>query len=277
MGRMMRRREALALLGAFAASRSAFAELRGGRIDPIGLQLYTVRQAMEADVDSTLARVAAIGYREVEFAGYFGRTPQQVSDSLRHSGLTAPSAHVPLDATGAGWEGVLEHAHRIGHRYLVVASVDGLTTIDDYRRIAERFNRAGETASKAGIRFGYHNHDFEFTPVEGKLPYDVLLESTDSKHVCFEMDLYWIVKGGQDPLKYFARWPGRIELVHVKDAAGPPGRQMMDVGAGTIDWRGIFARGKQAGIKHCFVEHDAARDPFASIAASFAYLEDLRF
>jgi sugar phosphate isomerase/epimerase len=274
---MMRRREALALLGALAASRSAFGELRSGRIDPIGLQLYTVRQAMETEFDSTLARVAAIGYREVEFAGYFGRTPAQVSDSLRRAGLTAPSAHIPLEATGPGWEGVLESAHRIGHRYLVVASVGGVTTIDGYRRIAERFNRAGEAASKAGIRFGYHNHDFEFAPVEGKLPYDVLLDSTDPKHVCFEMDLYWIVKGGEDPLKYFARWPGRIELVHVKDAAAPPGREIRDVGAGTTDWRRIFARGKQAGINHCFVEHDDARDPFASIAASFAYLEALRF
>ncbi len=273
----MRRRDALALLGALAASRPAFAGLRSGRIDPIGLQLYTVRRALESDFDSTLARVAAIGYREVEFAGYFGRTPPQVSHSLRRSGLTAPSAHIGLDATEAGWEGVLENAHRIGHRYLIVASVGGLKTIDDYRRIAERFNRAGETASKAGIRFGYHNHDFEFAPLEGKLPYDVLLESTDPKLVCFEMDLYWIVKGGQDPLEYFARWPGRIELVHVKDAGAPPGREMRDVGAGVIDWRRIFARGKQAGIRHCFVEHDDARDPFASIAASFAYLEDLRF
>jgi sugar phosphate isomerase/epimerase len=152
-----------------------------------------------------------------------------------------------------------------------------VTTIDGYLRIAERFNRAGETASKAGIRFGYHNHDFEFAPIDGKLPYDVLLESTEPNQVCFEMDLYWIVKGGQDPLKYIARWPGRIELVHVKDAAAPPAREMRDVGAGTIDWRRIFARGKQAGIKHCFVEHDDARDPFASIAASFAYLKALRF
>lgn len=274
---MMRRRQVLALLGALAASRPAFAGLRSGRIDPIGLQLYTVRRAMEADFDSTLSRVAQIGYREVEFAGYFGRTPQQVRDSLRRSGLTAPSAHIALGATDAGWESVLENAHRIGHRYLIVASVGGAKTIDDYRRIAERFNRAGETASKTGIRFGYHNHDFEFAPVEGKLPYDVLLESTDPKHVCFEMDLYWIVKGGQDPLEYFARWPGRTELVHAKDSAAPPGREMTDVGAGTINWRGIFARGKQAGIKHCFVERDDAPDPFASIAASIQYLEKLRF
>ena len=105
----------------------------------------------------------------------------------------------------------------------------------------------------------------------------MLLESPAPEHVCVETDLYWIVKGGQDPLEYFARWPGRIELVHAKDSAAPPGREMTDVGAGTIDWRGIFSRGKQAGIKHCFVERDDAPDPFARIAASFAYLKDLRF
>src|SRR3989442_295917 len=119
--------------------------------------------------------------------------------------------------------------------------------------------------------------DFEFAPMEGRLPYDVLLEATDPKLVQLEIDLYWTTKGGQDPLKYFARWPGRIPLVHVKDSGGPPDNKMMDVGAGTIDWKKIFAREDQAGIRHAFVEHDQPADAFASIKASCEYLKRLEF
>jgi sugar phosphate isomerase/epimerase len=273
----MYRRDVLRLLGALALSRSILASGSHRKINPIGLQLYTVRAALEADFDATLARVAAIGYREVEFAGYFGRTAKQVRASLQRTGLAAPSAHIPLDAIGSGWEGVIENAFAIGHRYLVVASVGNVIDIDGYRRIAERFNLAGEVAKKAGIRFGYHNHDFEFALLEGKLPYDVLLEATDPKYVCFEMDLYWITKGGQDPLTYFTRWPGRIPLVHVKDAAAAPPHHMTDVGAGMINWQRLLARGTRAGVKHFFVEQDEAPDAFASITASYAYLRDLRF
>jgi sugar phosphate isomerase/epimerase len=273
----MYRRDALRLLGALALSRSIFASDPHQRIKSIGLQLYTVRAALEADFDATLARVAAIGYREVEFAGYFGRSAQQVRASLRRTGLVAPSAHIPIDAIGDGWEGVIENALAIGHRYLVVASAGAVADIDGYRRIAEHFNHAGEVARKAGIRFAYHNHDFEFAPLAGKLPYDVLLEGTDPKYVCFEMDLYWINKGGQNPLTYFTRWPGRIQMVHVKDAAPAPPHRMTDVGAGMLDWRILLGRGTQAGVKHFFVEQDEASDPFASITASYAYLRDLRF
>src|SRR5947207_2433902 len=114
-------------------------------------------------------------------------------------------------------------------------------------------------------------------PVEGKLPYDVLLAETDPKLVQMEMDLYWITKGGQDPLAYFARWPGRFPLVHVKDSMGPPDNKMADVGAGTINWKHIFAQQSQAGIKHFFVEHDQPADAFASIKASCDYLKRLEF
>jgi sugar phosphate isomerase/epimerase len=248
-------------------------------LDRIGVQLYTVRDAAQRDLEGTLARVADIGYKEVEFAGYAGRTAAQVRDAIRRAGLRAPSAHVPLAALGQGWDQVLDDAHTVGHRYLVIPWLDekDRPNLDAYRRIADRFNRAGEAASRAGLRFAYHNHAFEFTRMENRLPYDVLLEATDPRHVLFELDLYWITKGGQDPLAYFARWPGRFRLVHVKDSAGPPEHQMADVGAGTIEWARIFAHRKQAGIEHFFVEHDDPPDPFASIAASYAYLRDLQF
>jgi sugar phosphate isomerase/epimerase len=274
------RREFLGVAGAGLASLALRPPGReADRIKRIGVQLYTVRDAMKSDFEGTLARVAAIGYREVEFAGYFGHTAAQLRGILHQSGLDAPSAHIGIESLGDEWGKTLDDAHTAGHRYLVVAWLDEVDRkdLDAYRRVAERFNRAGVTAAQAGIRLAYHNHEFEFAPMEGRIPYDVLLEATDPQLVALEMDLYWITKGGQDPLTYFARWPGRFPMVHVKDSAGPPEHRMADVGAGSIDWRALFARRKQAGIEHFFVEHDEPADPFASITTSYRYLRELRF
>ncbi len=247
------------------------------KLGRIGLQLYTVRHQMEKDVEGTIARVAATGYREVEFAGYFGKSPRDVRALLDHHGLSSPSSHVSLAPDQ--WRAALDAAPVVGHRYLVIAWIpaEERHTLDDYKRWAERLNRAATEAKAAGLQLAYHNHDFEFVPLDGKLPYDVLLTETDPKLVQLEMDLYWMVKGGQDPLAYFARWPGRFPMVHVKDSAGPPDHKMAAVGAGKIDFRKIFAQSDQAGIRHYFVEHDNPDDPFASIRASYDYLQRLEF
>jgi len=251
----------------------------GRRLDRIGLQLYTVRAAMARDVEGTLARVAEIGYREVEFAGYFDRTPAAVNAALANAGLDAPATHVPYESLADGWDQVLATAAAIGHGTVLVAWIprEARPDLDGWKRVAELFNRAGERARTAGLRFGYHNHDYEFAPVAGETPYDVLLGATDPALVTFEMDLYWTVKGGRDPLAYFAAHPGRFELVHVKDSAGPPDHRMVDLGGGTIDFAAILARSVQAGIRHYFVEHDQPRDPFAFCRDAFVYLRRLEF
>jgi sugar phosphate isomerase/epimerase len=197
---------------------------------------------------------------------------------LDRHGLTAPSVHTGNSAPDA-WAKALDAAHVIGHEYIVMPfiPVERRKTLDDWKRVAADFNRLAATAQAAGLQFAYHNHDFEFPLVEGRVPYDVLLAETDPKLVQLEIDLYWMTKGGQDPLTYFARWPGRIPLVHVKDSLGPPDNKMADVGAGTIDWKRIFARSAQGGIKHYFVEHDQPANPLASITASCAYLKQLEF
>lgn len=250
---------------------------RADRLKRIGVQLYTVRDALKADFDGTLRKVAAIGYKEVEFAGYMGRTPAEVKRSLKQAGLSAPAEHVDLETLEKDWNATVEAAHTVGHEYLVVAWIDAArrSTIDEYKRIADIFNQLGRQANAAGLRFGYHNHAYEMAPLEGQVPYDVLLQNTDPELVCFEMDLYWTTDGGKDPLAYFAKYPGRFPLVHVKDRTA--NGQMVDVGQGTIDWAAIFAHRKQAGIKHEFVEHDEPGDPFASITASYDYLRALRF
>ena len=279
------RRRFLGLAGAGAAALALPPGLLGcasrgmtaaGGIERVGLQLYTLRNVLRTDFEATLRRVAAIGYRELEFAGYHGRTPGQVRALIDDLGLTAPASHVPIEALRTDWAATLDAAEAVGHRYLVVAWLAEADRRDlaALRGVAELFNRAGAEARRRGLRFAYHNHDFEFQPVEGRLPFDVLLEATDPAAVEFEMDLFWITKGNADPLAYFARHPGRFPLVHVKDMAADG--SMVDVGAGRIDWRRIFAAREQAGIRHWFVEHDNPPDPMASVATSYAYLAAIR-
>ncbi|MGH7700982.1 MAG: sugar phosphate isomerase/epimerase family protein [Gemmatimonadales bacterium] len=276
---MIDRREFLQWsVGAVAASRFPYPVSRD-RLDRIGIQLYSVRNAMREGFDGTLARVAELGYAEVEFAGYFGRTPEQVRQVLERTGLSAPATHLPFDLLGGDWEAALDAAARTGHRYLVVAWIpeESRRTLDDWKRVAERFNRAGEAARARNLVFGYHNHHFELRSVEGRRPLDLLLAETEPANVVFELDLYWCVMAGGDPLAFFAAHPGRFPLVHVKDSAGPPDHRMVNVGRGTIDFKAIFARRRQAGIRHAFVEHDNPADPFAFARASLEYLKRLEF
>jgi len=246
-----------------------------GQGPQLGIQLYTVRSVLPQDFDGTLARLAEIGYREVEFAGYHGREPAAIRAALERAGLAAPSAHVPIEALESEWPRTLEAAQIIGHRWLVVAWVpeELRPNLDGWRRVAERLNRAAAAAREAGIGFAYHNHDFEFAPLEGRAPYDVLLEETDPDLVRLELDLYWIVKGGRDPLDYFQRYPGRFPLVHVKDMDEHGG--MVDVGEGTIHFARVIARAERAGITHWFVEHDVPADPLRTARVSYENLRAL--
>jgi sugar phosphate isomerase/epimerase len=247
------------------------------RLERIGLQLYTLRDALAVEFEATIARVAALGYRELEFAGYHGRTAAQLRALLDRHGLTAPSAHVPLEALERDAAPRLADAATLGHRYLCVASIapERRRTLDDWRRTAAALNRVGERCRAAGVQFAYHNHDFEFVPLDGRVPYDVLLAEADPGLVQLEVDLYWIAKGGHDPLGYAARYPGRIALLHLKDSTGAPDHRMVDVGRGTIDFKRVFAQRAAAGIRHWFVEHDEPSDAFASVRASFEYLSTL--
>ncbi len=247
------------------------------QLGDIGLQLYTVRSLLATNFDATLEQVAKIGYREVEFAGYYDRTPAALRRQLDALGLVAPSAHIGLEALGDDWQRTLDAAEALGHDYLVVAWLDekDRATLPALRSTIAKFNRAGAEAKKRGIGFAYHNHDFEFGKIEGRMPYDVLLAECDPENVVFEMDLFWITKGGQDPVPYFEKYPGRFPLVHVKDMAR--GQTMVDVGQGQIDWARIFSKHEDAGIQHYFVEHDEPADPMASIARSYRYLRALRF
>jgi len=248
------------------------------RIDKIGIQLYTVRDKMKEDFEGTLAHIAEIGYQEVEFAGYFDHTPADVKAILARHGLASPSSHIPVNDLET-YKTAVDTAKAVGHDYIVMPWIpaEKRKTLDDWKKMADLFNRAAQVAHDAGLQFAYHNHDFEFPKIDGQVPYDLLLQSTDPKLVQLEIDLYWITKAGQDPLSYFARWPGRVPLVHVKDSAGAPEHKMTDVGQGKIDWKRIFAKRDQAGIKHFFVEYDQPPQPFDDVAVSYKYLKQLEF
>jgi hydroxypyruvate isomerase len=250
----------------------------GAALGPIGLQLYTVRTAMQSDFAATLEQVASIGYQQVEFAGLFGHSAAQVRVMLDHLQLTAPSMHVPFETIDQGWDATLDDAHQLGCRYVIIPAIpaSARASIEDYRRVADRFTRAAEAAAKAGIGFAYHNHAVDFAPLERRLPFDVLLEATDPSLVYMELDLYWIERAGQDPYRYFNRWPGRCKLIHVKDSLGAPEHRMTEVGHGIIGWPNLLAAARAAGAEYFFVEQDDAKNPIASIAASFSYLRKLR-
>jgi sugar phosphate isomerase/epimerase len=248
------------------------------KIERVGLQLYTVRDLMKADMPGTLARVAEIGYKEVEFAGYFGRTPREVRDLLKRNHLTSPSTHLPYDSF-QNWQKVLDDSKAIGHRWVTLPWIpeEKRRTVADWKGIAAQFNQVGKQAKSSGLRFAYHNHNFELTPIDGVRPLDILLGETDPAFVDFEMDIYWVVFGGGDPLDYFKRFPHRFALAHIKDSAGPPDNKMVDVGQGKIDFRTILAQSDKAGFKHYFVEHDQPADPIATIRNSYNYLRALRY
>jgi sugar phosphate isomerase/epimerase len=281
---------------AIYAARPSWAAETTHEIKRVGLQLYTVRSEMPKDFGGTIARVAETGYKEAEFAGYFDHTPKEVREIVDKNGLTAPSAHFAYDIVENKWPETLEAAHVVGHKYLVCPWIDEKQrTAEGWKRAVELFNKAGEASEKAGIQFCFHNHSYEFAPVEGlggKLAYDYLLDETNPKYVKMEMDLCWISVAKKDPVAYFNKYPGRFPLVHVKDYvydpnatssyAGATGSvvfkgRLADVGKGQIDWKRIFEHSETAGIKHYFVENDDAKNPFEDIKISYDYLAALRF
>ena len=251
---------------------------------PIGLQLYTLRNEISKDLLGTLKKVAAIGYKEVELYGYsdgkfFGKTPKEFKKILGDLGLNPVSGHYGAgveNKTAKGtlsnsWQKAVDDAAELGQKYVNCAYLteSERKTIDQYKSYVDLFNKSGEVAKKAGLQFGYHNHDFEFKKIGGELPYDYIAGKTDPKLVKLELDLYWAVKAGIDPVALFKKYPGRFPLWHVKDIDKKDG-SFAEVGTGSIDFKKIFDNRKLAGMTHFFVEQDVAKvSPVQAIETSF--------
>jgi len=259
----------------------------------IGLQLYTVRDAMAADPVAALAKVAKTGFTSVEGATYtgtelfYGMRPGDFANVLKQNGLIMPSAHYRLGEELVNgehqkgtimndWKKAVDDAAEAGVQYMVCAylSQSERGNLDHYKNVANMLDIAGETCKGAGIQLCYHNHDFEFIQENGKYPYEILLDSTDKNLVKMEMDLYWVTKANQEPIALIDKHPGRFPLWHVKDMDKTPEKKFTEVGNGTIDFKKIFTQAKKSGLKYFFVEQDVCPgDPFNSITQSISYIK----
>lgn len=267
---------------------------------PIGLQLYSVRELLPQDYAGTLKQVAALGYAEVEAAGYFDHTVPQVRQALDAAGLHCPSAHYAHDALSKDFDNILVFNRDLGVHYLICSfpgfkdptrakmrSFGDLVqafTLDDWRWNADEFNRMGAKVKAAGMQFGYHNHTMEFHAQQGVVPFDELVRLTDPALVTFELDCGWVMVGGGNAVEYLKRYPTRISMLHVKDfkktlkpasvAAPPPAAEL---GTGTQDYHPIFAAASKANIKHCFVEQEAFNlPPMESLRIDEEYMKNFK-
>ena len=260
---------------------------------PLGAQLYTLRSILPDNPAQTLKDLAALGYQEAEVlqAGY-----DQLQPMVADAGLKAVSIHLVSSIITGTWgdgakpalltvEAAAEFAAEAGLSYLVMPYLgqsDRGTTLDHYKALGEKLNAAGEAAKAAGLGFAYHNHAFEFEPMEGSTPLDAILSASDPELVGLELDVFWVSIAGLDPVEMIQQYSGRIPLMHLKDKAadaptqfaeGVPKEAFKEVGSGVIDFPAVLAAGEEAGVKHFFVEQDqTSGDPLDSLKKSIEYL-----
>lgn len=258
----------------------------------IGLQLYTVRDAMAKDPKGTLKRVADIGYNSLEGATYtgtekfYGFSPKEFKDILKQNGQVIYSSHYMLgeqkfkgkQIKGTildDWDKAVDDAAELGLKYMVCAYLmdSERGDLDHYKKVVEYLNTAGERCKKSGIQLCYHNHNFEFEKQGDTYPYDILM-TANPELVKMEMDIYWVTKAGMDPLALFKKYPGRFPLWHVKDMDNTPEHSFTEVGHGIINFKEIFKHKNEAGMKYFYVEQDKTPgDPFVSIKESIDYIK----
>jgi sugar phosphate isomerase/epimerase len=273
---------------------------------PAGIQLYAVREPIEADAPGTLKQLHSIGYREVETAGFGKYTARQFRQLCDDAGLRIPSAHLPFQ-NAPDVAALLAQAAELGAQFAVSSflydlfgpgnplptkPIDQLPPmppigLDGFKKIAAHMNDLGTQAKAAGLQYAYHNHNFEFERMpDGRFGYDVLLAETDSALVKFEIDCGWAIIGGADPIRYFARNPGRFRMLHVKDFKvrmlstnlfGPNRPEGVELGRGFIDYRPILVAAKKAGLLDAFAEQEApyTRSQLASAKVSYDYLRSV--
>jgi sugar phosphate isomerase/epimerase len=266
-------------------------DLRGDFQGPLGVQLYSVRDAIAKDVPGTLARVRALGFREVELAGTYGLSASQFRAELDRAGLRATSMHVGYERLRDSLRAVLDEARILGVRYVGTAWIphnDGPLTEEGARRAAADFNAWGRSAQQLGLQFFYHVHGYEFQPgPSGALPMDILMRETAPDAVKFEMDVFWISRPGADPVAWLRKYPARWRLLHLKDmkqgtatnvntGSANPDETEVPLGTGQIDYRGVLRAAREIGVEKYFVE-DETREPFATMPLTVRWLETLRY
>ena len=261
-------------------SKSAFSTSQ----QPLGVQLYTVRNLAEKDLPGVLKQIRAIGYQEVEtFGSVYTHTAKELRQMIDDAGLSAPSGHFNYD----GFEGKFDYAKQLGLNWMVcpMLSKSLWASIDGFHTAAKQFNQWGKQVADLGMRFAFHNHDYEFKPYGDKTGYQILLDETDPNLVFFEMDCYWVTQAGNDPVEMMHKLGHRVRMLHLKDrkAGFPPSFQMdkesahfTEVGHGNIDWKAVIDTARGIGIEYYFVEQDQTPgNPFDSIRSSYQYLRTI--
>lgn len=284
---IMRRRHFLRTLGvsvagAALAPRAGLAlGLPSRRLARVGLELYSVRNAMKRDPDGTLAAVRTIGYDDVELLwsfDNFGRTPKQVRATLDHLGLGAPSAHIAPELLLGDWQKSLDTANYLGHRYLIVPSLpdDTKTSLDAWRAWADHFNTAGTAARRAGLWLAFHNEPEHLHPIDGQIPYDLFVNRTEPAAVRLQLDIGNMAQGGGDPMAYLNRYRDRYWTFHIKDVVADHSHDT-ELGAGVLHIGALLGAIPDLVDKPCYVEQETPRDELASAGANYRYLSQLTF
>ncbi len=246
--------------------------------DQIALQLYTVRERTKEDFIGTLQALAATGYTAVEFAGYGDIGVGQLRKTLDEIGMRAMGAHVPFDRFNSAFDEVVDELHMLGADFAIVPSIreEHRADADAIRQLAATFNTWGEKCKAAGLRFGYHNHGFEFAPLTGAdgNMYDLLTAETDPSLVALELDVYWALHAGADALALLKREAARIPILHMKDLGPEPEKADLPVGAGTIQWDPYFKAAQQH-TDWYVVEQDNPQDAMVDVMTSLRELEGM--
>ncbi len=256
----------------------------------VGIQLWTLRDLLkDGQIPQVMQRIAEAGYKQVEMFGladgkFFGLTVAEMAKLMKANGLSVPSGHYGIEdflfknGNGDDVKTTCAAVKELGSKYLTIPwfSEEKRTSIEQYKLLADRINKAGEICKTMGVQLAYHNHDFEFKDFNGTKGYDVLLNNTDANLLKMEMDIYWVVYANQDPIKLFNQHPGRFHLWHVKDMSKTDRTKNTEVGNGSIDFAAIVAAGGKAGVKHFFVEQENnyVPDYYGSIKTSFANVKE---
>jgi sugar phosphate isomerase/epimerase len=287
---MTTRRTFLAQAGIVSAGMMLAPQLLSAKSkNGVGLQLYSLRDQLPKDVKGVIANVAKAGYSEVETFGYsaqrgfWGLSAKEFSALLKANGLKTPSGHYGMDeffGTGKmdNFNSYIDAALATGQTYIVVPSLnhDFIKTAADFKSIADKLNKAAAVCKTHGLKLGYHNHNFEWKEVEGTTFYDTILNQTDPALVSMEMDLYWVVRAGHDPVAIFEKHPGRFAMVHIKDMDKNNNELNTEIGSGSINFASILSKAKLAGIQHYIVEQENYTniDPYKSLSQSSEYIKN---
>ena len=250
------------------------------KVSNVGIQLYTFRKEMLEDARGTLKQLAALGIKQIESARsakghYYGLKPKEIKQICSDLGMTLRSGHVHLDDK---WEQTLNEAAEAGQEYVICSTMPtNGQTIDNYKKVAAAFNKAGEECKSKNLKFGYHNHEYEFEQQDGQIFYDVLLNNTQANLVHMELDLGWVVASGKNPLDYFNKFPGRFPLWHLKDMDLTK-KQSTEFGKGGLDIKLMLKNSGKSGMKYFFVEQEEyASTPLESMQHNMSYLKKLEY